>query len=89
MDLLKLCYHAKSRLNSAMFLNGFLLLLFFCIFIYPIEGPPPCSQKADTNNSLIMIALWFQLIQSLKPTSFFSSALMSFIKRKGIFLKKS
>lgn len=50
-----------------MFLNGF---FFLYIFTHLIENPPPCSQKADTNNSLIMIPLWFQLIQSLKPTSF-------------------
>ena len=64
-------------------------MAFFVSLHTPQRVPaPPCFQKPDTSNSFIMIALWFQIIQSLKPNSFFSNALMSFIKSKGFFLKK-
>lgn len=82
-------YHAKSKLNSATLLsNLFFLLFFFFVSLHIPWRPPSLFQKADTNNSLIMISLWFQIIQSLKPNSFFSKALTSFIKSNGIKKKK-
>lgn len=83
MYLTKPLHHIEIRLNSATFLNGFFVSLYI-----PQSVPNPLHfKKADINNSLIMISSLLQIIQSLKPISFFSGVLVSFIKSNGIFFK--